>query len=422
MKSNKIFSNVFTAIDIGTTKICVLIGTNSPDGNLELLGIGQYPSYGLKKGVVVNIAKTVESISKALAQAEQMAGCKVEYATVGISGGHIKSFNSTGVVAIKNSDVKQEDIDRVIEAAKAVPIPKDQEILHVLTQYFKVDGQDRILDSIGMNGVRLEAQVHIITGAISSAQNIIKSCEMAGIKVSDIVLEQIASADAVLSKSEKELGVGILDIGGGTSDFAIYKDGRIIHSKVVPIAGNHFTNDLAVGLGIPIGEAEELKKKYGFVWEEKYLELDKDKIEIRLGYQNKTKKIETFSTFEILQPRAEEIFDFICDELVKFNLKAFMPSGLVLTGGGSMLLGMADLAEKRFGLPVRIGYPDKIQDDLGLIQNSVPEELKNPIYSTGYGLLVYAGGHNDLDFSASQNEPAFKKVFKKMKSWIYDFI
>ena len=422
MKANKIFSNVFTAIDIGTTKICVLIGTNSPEGNLELLGLGQHPSFGLKKGVVVNIAKTVDSISKAVAQAEQMSGCKVEYATVGISGGHIKSFNSIGIVAIKNSDVNQEDIDRVIEAAKAVAIPKDQEILHVLPQYFKVDGQDHILDSIGMSGVRLEAQVHIITGAISSAQNIIKSCELAGIKVSDIVLEQIASADAVLTASEKELGVGILDIGGGTSDFAIYKDGRIIHSKVVPIAGNHFTNDLAVGLGIPVAQAEELKKKYGFVWEEKYLEFDKDKVSVNLGYQNKTKNIETFSTFEILQPRADEIFDFLCDELVKFNLKAFMPSGLVITGGGSMLLGMSNLAEKRFGLPVRIGYPDKNQNDFGMMENSVPEQLKNPIYSTGYGLLVYAGGHNDLDFNASQDDTAFKKVFKKMKSWIYDFI
>ncbi|KKP24196.1 MAG: Cell division protein ftsA [candidate division TM6 bacterium GW2011_GWF2_28_16] len=412
----KTYSNVFTAIDIGTTKICVLVGTNSPEGNLELIGVGQSPSFGLKKGVVVNIAKTVDSISRALQDAENKTGIKIEYATVGISGGHIKSLNSTGVVAIKNRDVSQEDINKVIEAAKAVPIPKDQEVLHVLPQYFKVDGQEQIVDSLGMSGVRLEAQVHIITGAISSAQNIIKSCELAGVKVCDIVLEQIASADAVLTDSEKELGVGILDIGGGTSDFAIYKDGRIIHSKVIPIAGNHFTNDLAIGLGLPIAQAEKIKKEYGFVWEDKYLELDKDKVQIDLGYQGKFKNIETFSTLEILQPRAEEIFDFLCDELVKFNLKAFMGSGLVITGGGAMLAGMKELAEKRFGLPVRVGYPEKSTKYV------IPENLKNPIYSTGYGLLVYASGNSNMDSNLGHDDSNFKKVFKRMKSWIYDFI
>ncbi len=418
----KVFGSVFTAIDIGTTKICVLIAANTVQGDIELIGIGQHPSYGLKKGVVVNIAKTVDSISKALKIAEDMAGCKVEYATVGISGGHIQSLNSTGVVAVKNRDISQEDVDRVIEAAKAVPIPKDYEVLHVLPQYFKVDGQDLILDSVGMSGIRLEAQVHIITGAISSAQNIIKSCEMAGVKVSDIVLEQLASAGSVLTDSEKELGVGILDIGGGTSDFAIYKDGRIMHSKVIPIAGNHFTNDLAIGLGVPIGQAEELKKKYGFVWEDKYLDLDKDKLVVDLGYQGKTKKIETYSLYDILQPRADEVFDFLCEEMVKFRLKGFMPSGLVLTGGGSMLAGVRDLAEKRFNLPVRIGIPTrykKVDEESVCI---VPDLLKNPIYATGYGLLIYAGGHNNSEFNLSEDGSAFKKIFGRMKSWIYDFI
>ncbi|MBD3272757.1 cell division protein FtsA [Candidatus Dependentiae bacterium] len=418
----KILNNVFTAIDIGTTKICVLIATNTPNGDIELIGIGQHPSYGLKKGVVVNIAKTVDSISQALKKAEDMAGCKVEYATVGISGGHIQSLNSTGIVAIKNKDISQEDVDRVIEAAKAVPISKDQEILHVLPQYFKVDDQELILDSIGMSGVRLEAQVHIITGAISSAQNIIKSCEMAGIKVSDIVLEQLASADAVLTESEKELGVGILDIGGGTSDFAIYKDGRIMHSKVIPVAGNHFTNDLAIGLGVPIEKAEELKKKYGFVWEDNYLDLDKDSVEVDLGYQGKKKKVETYSLYDILQPRAEEVLDFLCEEMVNFKLKSFMPSGLVLTGGGSILTGMKELAEKRFNLPVRIGIPTRYKSIDNKNICTVPDLLKNPIYATGYGLLIYAGGHNNSEFSFSQEGSVFKKVFSRMKSWIYDFI
>lgn len=417
-----IFNNVFAAIDIGTTKICVLIAINTSQGDIEVIGLGQHPSYGLKKGVVVNIAKTVDSISKALKQAEEMSGCKVEYATVGISGGHIQSLNSTGVVAVKNEEISQEDIDRVIEAAKAVAIPQDQEILHVLPQYFKVDGQDLILDSLGMSGVRLEAQIHIITGAIASAQNIIKSCELAGVKVADIVLEQLASSDAVLTESERELGVGILDIGGGTSDFAIYKDARIMHSKVIPIAGNHFTNDLAIGLGIPISQAEELKKKYGFVWEDRYLDLEKDKLDIDLGYQGKTKTVDTYSLYEVLQPRAEEVFDFLVDEVVKFRLKSFMPSGLVLTGGGSMLAGMKELAQNRFNLPVRIGVPVRYSKINSGNISVVPDLLKNPIYATSYGLLIYAGGHNNSEFNFTQDGSAFKKVFKRMKSWIYDFI
>lgn len=412
--------NVFTAIDIGTTKICVLIGTNSPTGSIELLGIGQAPSYGLKKGVVVNILKTVDSISKALHEAENMAGCKVEYATVGISGGHIKSFNSTGVVAIRNSNVTQDDINRVIDAAKAVPIPNDQEILHVLPQYFKVDGQDYILDSIGMNGVRLEAQVYIITGAISSAQNIIKSCEMAGIKVSDIVLEQLASADAVLTASEKKLGIGILDIGGGTSDFAIYRDSRIVHSKVIPVAGNHFTNDLAIGLGVPLDEAEIFKKKYGFVSQGRLKNLLNNYVNVNLGYQKKTKKIDLYSTIDILRPRADELFDFLLDEIVQFRLKSSMFSGLVLTGGGSMLSGMKELAVKRFGLPVRLGIPESPNNAVTYI----PKQLKNPIYATAYGLLVYAEGHNSSKpyFDVMQPNLTFKKVFLRMKDWLYDFV
>ena len=418
----KILDNVIAAIDIGTTKICVLIATQNSSGKIDLIGIGQHPSFGLKKGVIVNISKTVDSIKIAIEKAESMAGVKIDTVTVGISGGHIRSLNSRGVVAIKNNDVSQYDVDRVIEAAKAVAIPKDQEILHVLPQYFKVDNQDYILDSIGMRGIRLEAQVHIITGAVSSAQNIIKSCEMAGVRVSDIILEQLASADAVLTTSERELGAGILDIGGGTADFAIYKDGRIMHSKVLPIAGNHFTNDLAIGLGIPIGKAEELKKLYGFVWEDKYLELDKDKVETDLDYQGGNKTIDTYALFEILNPRAEEVFDLLCEELVKYHLRHFMPSGFVLTGGGSLLSGMQDLASKKFEMPVRIGCPNCYQREKDTSINTIPDLLKSPIYSTGYGLLLYASGHNSLKFTENENDQIFMRVFKRMQSWIYDFI
>ncbi len=255
---NLLLNKTWAALDIGTTKICVLVACFDKKGAVEILGFGQHPSYGLKKGVVVDINSTVDSIKKAVKKAEHMAGVTIDSATVGISGGHIQSFNSQGVVAVKKRDISQEDIDRVIEAAKAIPIPEDREILHVLPQYFRVDGQELVRDSLGMYGVRLEAQVHIITGAISSANNIIKCCEMSGIKVDDIVLEQLASAEAVLTQSERDLGVGILDIGGGTSDFAIYKDGRIRHSKVIPMGGNHFTNDLSIGMKVPANVAERL--------------------------------------------------------------------------------------------------------------------------------------------------------------------
>lgn len=407
-----------TAIDIGTTKICVLVASKNDSGSLEIQGFGQHPSYGLKKGVVVNINATVESIKAAVKEAEAMAGYRIESACVGISGGHIKSFNSTGVVAIKNRDIRQDDIDRVIEAAKAIPLPKDQHILHVLPQYFRVDGQEYVFDSLGMYGVRLESQVHIVTGAVASAQNIIKSCELAGIKVSDFVLEQLASADAVLTPSERELGVGIIDIGGGTSDFAVYKDGRIRHSKVLPIAGNHFTNDLAVGLGIPLEKAEDFKRRYGNIFAHKHA--SNSYIDVNLGYKNGIKSINVDTISEILRFRAEEIFDLFLDEINQFRLKAFMPTGLVLTGGGSLLSGIKDLAEQKLGLPVRVGVPESFGH--AEIDHTLPDLLRSPMYSTGYGLLVYGTGQRgSKEIYSSQENSSFGKIFKCMKSWIYDF-
>ena len=256
---------IVTAIDIGTTKICVLVAHIDAKGKIDILGIGQSSSQGMKKGVVINVTQMVDSIKKAIHEAETMSGLSIELATVGIAGGHIQSFNSKGVVAISKNDVTQYDVDRVVEAAKAVAIPQDREILHVVPQFFRVDNQEYVQDSVGMYGVRLEAQVHIITGGIAAAQNIIKTCEQTGIHVKDIVLEQIASANAVLTKSERDQGIGIFDIGGGTSDFAIYKNNAIRHSKVFPIAGNHFTNDVAIGCGISAEQAEQIKKAHGFV-------------------------------------------------------------------------------------------------------------------------------------------------------------
>ena len=410
-----LLGNYLTAIDIGTTKICVLIAKVDPKNGVEVVGIGQTPSYGLKKGVVVNISKTVDSIKIATQEASRMAGVPVESAVVGISGGHIKSYNSTGVVAIKRRDVSQEDINRVIDAAKAIPIPQDQDILHVLPQYFRVDGQEYVLDSLGMYGVRLEAQVHIITGAVASAQNIVKSCELAGIRVLDIVLEQIASADAVLTPAEREMGVGIIDIGGGTSDFAIYKDGRIHYSKVLPIAGNHFTQDLAFACTISKENAELLKKQHGIAY-------DYDphaSVTVDLDYDLGSKQIPVSFVTNVLRSRAEEIFELFSEEIKEYRLKSFMPSGLVLTGGGSLLAGIREVAQSKLDMAVRIGCPLIQKTPAAALSTDL---LKSPIYATAYGLLLHATGQATTNEMTNTQEAPFVRIFKRMKSWIYDFL
>ncbi len=408
-----------SAIDIGTTKICVLIAVIDENGMPDIIGVGKHPSYGLKKGVVVDIKKTVESMKEAVKAAQDMAGVTIENATVGIAGSHIKSYNSTGVVAIRGKDVSQYDIDRVIDSAKAIPMAPEQDILHVLPQFFRIDGQEYVLDSLGMYGVRLEAQVHIITGAIASAQNIIKSCELAGVGVSDIVLEQIASADAVLTESERELGVGIIDIGGGTSDFAAYKDGRIRHTKVLPIAGNHFTSDLAIGLGIPLTKAEELKKLYGSTIKRQYSSFEESVVNVDLGYQDGVKPVELDSFSEILKFRAEEIFELFADEINEYRLRTFMPGGIVLTGGGSLLPGIKNIAEEKLGMPVRQGLPIPQFAGQGY---AIPDALKSPIYSTAYGLLLYQANEHESRIMGNPQDSGVKRIFKRMKSWIYDFL
>lgn len=415
--SQNLGSNTIAAIDIGTTKIVVIIAQKTNKNELEIIGVGQHPSNGLKKGVIINIGLTVESIKAALKQAEEMAGVAVETACVGISGGHIQSINSTGVVAIKSREVSQYDIDRVVEAAKAIPLQNDHYILHVLPQYFRVDGQEYLFDSLGMYGVRLEAQVHIITGAVASAQNIIKSCELSGVRVSDIVLEQLASASAVLTPAEQEMGIGILDIGGGTSDFAIYKDGRIRHSKVIPIAGNHFTNDISIGLKIPFQKAEELKKMYGSVTKRSIAQLSKNYIDVNLGYEGGVKTIELCDMAEIINFRAEEIFEMFLDEISQYRLRALMPCGLVLTGGGSLLSGIKELAQEKLGMPVRIGQPEATQQQSA---PQLPDCLKNPMYATVYGLLLHGSGVSDFGEISSAQDAIFSRVLKRMKSWIYD--
>lgn len=414
----KALQTIVSSIDIGTTKICVIVAALDRSGSVEIIGFGQSPSLGLHKGIVTDIAATVESIKKAVSEAEAMTGLQLESACVGISGGHIQSYNSQGVVAIKGKEVCQSDIDRVIDAARAIPIPDDQDILHIIPQYFKVDGQEAVANSLGMYGMRLEVQVHIVTGAIASAKNIIKSCELAGIKVCDIVLEQLASADAVLTSAEKELGVGILDIGGGTADFAVYKNGCIKHSKVIPVAGNHFTRDIALCCGIPFDQAERIKCLHGTIKKEQYMLTKRESIDVPLGYEGGVKSLDLAIVGNILHCRAEELADLLVDELLAFKLQHVMPTGLVVTGGGALLDGLPELFSQKLGCAVRIGSPEAVSFGQ---EFTLPDMLRSPVYATVYGLLYYVIHHRyRLSAGASQGV-LVTRLFKKMQSWIYNF-
>jgi len=405
----KVFlDNIVVSIDIGTTKICTLIANKKPDGTIEILGVGNAPSHGLKKGVVVDINQTVESLKTSIKEAELVSDQTIESATIGVAGSHIKSFNSYGAVPIKKNEVRECDIAHVLEAAKAIAIPEGQQILHVLPQYFTIDGQEHILHPLGMFGIRLEAQVHIITGSITSVQNIISCCQMAAIKVNDIVLEQLASAQAVLSSDERELGVGLLDIGGGTSDFAIYQQGSIRHTMVLPVAGNHFTNNLAIGLQTTLAEAERIKKSYGMI-----LNGQDEIITIQKIHGSDTKMAQQTHLIHILEPRAEELLTIIKNEIDHYKLHKLMTTGFVLTGGGSLLTGMIGTAQKVLNMPIRLGAPKT--------GHILPESLDNPVYATGYGLILHAfnnKGDRSFDFSKG---PAVGRLFFRMKSWISDF-
>ena len=409
--ANVRYDRIEVSIDVGTTKICVVIAQQLEGERVELLGIGKAPSDGLKKGVVVDVAKTIHSIKTAIKEAELMAGIVVSTVSVGISGGHIQSLNSSGMVTIKKGYVRVVDVENLLASAKAVPIPEGMQILHMLPQYFVIDGQDKLQDPLGMHGIRLEVEVHIILGAIASVQNLVNCCEMAGVKVHDIILEQLASADAVLSDDERELGVAVLDIGGGTSDLALYQHGSIRHTMVLPVAGNHFTNDVAIGLRTTINDAERIKREYGLACIDL---LEKDKlIEVEMVQGNRKNLVRIGELVSILQPRAQEILLLVRDEIITRNLQSFVTSGLVITGGGSLLRGMKKLAEQTFSMPVRIGYP-RLEYDL-------PESLDSPIYATGYGLIIHSlKKQNKLSMDSEQGLLS-QRIFARMKSWVSDF-
>ncbi len=408
----KVFTDkLIAAIDIGTTKICVLIGHKLAEGQVEILGVGKVPSEGLRKGVVVDIAKAARSIKKAVKEAELMADTVIESAIIGISGAHINSRNAYGAVPLEKGEVRQEDIAAVVAAAKAVPLAEGQQVLHVLPQYFSLDGQDRIVDPLGMHGIRLEAQVHIITGALTSVQNLVKCCQMAGVKVSDVVLEQLASAQAVLNEDERELGVGVLDIGGGTADLALYQRGSIRHTMVVPIAGNHFTNDLAIGLRTTVRDAERIKREYGLA---SYDLLREDKeIEVEMVQGGKTRMVNQSELISILEPRAQELLSIVHEEIVGRNLEHLLVSGMVITGGGSLLEGIQEVGNEIFEVPTRIGRPN--------IMHEEPTILDNPMYATGYGLLLYGTKKQHSFNFEEQEKQGVSRLLMRMKSWVSDF-
>jgi cell division protein FtsA len=404
--------NLIVGLDIGTTKICAIVGNLTEEG-IDIVGIGTSPSRGLRKGVVINIESTVASIRKAVEEAELMAGCEIKSVYAGIAGGHIKGFNSQGVIAIKNREVGSDDVKRVIDAAKAIAIPMDREVIHILPQEFIIDDQDGIREPLGMSGVRLEAKVHIVTGAVASAQNIIKSCNRAGLDVADIVLEQLASSEAVLSADEKELGVALVDVGGGTTDIAIFVDGAIKHTSVLALGGNHLTNDIAVGLRTPMAEAEKIKQKYGCCMAS--LVGKEETIEVPSVGGRKPRVLSRQLLSEILEPRVEEIFTLVNREIVKSGFEDLIASGVVITGGSTILEGMPELAEQVFNLPVRRGLPQRIG---GLV-----DVVNSPAFATGVGLVVYgsknAGAH---EFPSAQSEDnIFRKVSRRMKEWFGEF-
>jgi len=402
---------LIVGLDIGTTKICAVVGEVRTD-RVDIIGIGRHPSVGLRRGVVVNIESTVESIRQAVDEAEKMAGCEIGSVYVGIAGSHIKGFNSHGLIAIKHNEIRQDDINRVVDAARAVPIPPDQEIIHVLPQEFMVDGQPDIQDPIGMTGVRLEADVHIVTGSVTAVHNIVKCCNRAGLEVVDVVLEPLASAEAVLTREEMELGVGLLDIGGGTSDLAVFADGTIKHTFVLGLGGHNLTSDLSIGLRTPLKEAERLKEEYGCALASM---IEKDQIvEVPSVGGRKTRKMSRRLMGDILEPRVEEILNLINQELTQTNYRDAVNAGIVLTGGTALLSYMEELAEQIFDLPVRVGYPAGV--------GGLADAVDSPQWATAVGLVLYGVRHEPGGGFKLGGGGVLSRVAGRMREWFRSII
>ncbi len=411
MAKGKDQKNLIVGLDIGTSKVVALVAEVLPTGRLEVVGLGEAPSRGLKKGVVVNIDSTVNSIQRALQDAELMADCKIREVYTGIAGSHIKSLNSHGMVAIKDKEVTQADVDRVIETARAVNIPMDQQILHILTQEFIIDGQEGVREPLGMSGVRLEAKVHIVTGAVSAAQNIIKCVKRTGLEVRDLILQPLASSMAVLSDDEKELGVCLLDIGGGTSDIAVFTNGAIQHTAVIPIAGDQITNDIAMALRTPTKEAEDLKRAHGCALRQ--LASPSDMVEVPSVGDRGPRQLSRQTLAEVIEPRVEELYSLVQAELRRSGFEDLISSGIVLTGGSSLMQGMVELGEEVFHMPVRLGLPQGV--------DGLREVIQNPRYATGVGLLLAGLEQYQRHQLARLQSSSLQQIFERMKAWFQGF-
>ena len=400
--------NLIVGLDVGTSKVVAIVGEVTEDGNIEVVGIGSHPSRGLKKGVVVNIESTVHSIQRAVEEAEQIAGCDIHSVYTGIAGSHERSLNSHGIVAFRDKEVSAADVDRVIDAARAVAIPADQKILHILPQEFVIDNQEGIREPIGMSGVRLEAKVHMVTGAESAAQNIVKCVQRCGLEVDDIVLEQLASSYAVLTDDEKELGSCIVDIGGGTTDIAVFLGGALRHTAVIPFAGDLVTNDIAVSMRTPTQYAEEIKIKYACALSQ--LANPDETIEVPSVGDRPPRRLARQTLAEIVEPRYEELFGLVRDELRRSGFEELIAAGVVITGGSAKMEGAVELAEEVFHMPVRLGAPQYVD---GLM-----DVIRNPIHATGVGLLLY--GYEDLTRRDRRSTPiggSMGAVWDRMKAW-----
>jgi cell division protein FtsA len=407
MSKMKEMKNLIVGLDIGTSKIVAIVAELQPEGGVKVIGLGQHASKGLRKGVVVNIDSTVQAIQRALEEAELMADCKITSVFTGIAGSHIKSLNSHGMVKIKDAEVMQADVDRVVETARAIALPTDQQILHILTQEFIIDGQEDVREPIGMSGMKLEVKVHIVTGAVSAAQNIVKCVKRCGLEVSDLVLQPLASSVATLTEDEKELGVCLVDIGGGTTDIAVFKQGSIRHTAVVPIAGDQVTNDIAVAFRTPTQSAEDIKIKYGCALRQ--LADPKEIVEVPGVDGRDPRQLSLQTLAEVIEPRVVELYEFVLNELRRSGMEEMIASGIVITGGSSLMKGMVELGEEIFHMPVRLGMPRYV--------GGLSEVVSNPRYATGVGLVLMGKQQVERHIQGRLETSSFERVWDKMRSW-----
>ena len=399
--------NLIVGLDIGTSKIVTIVAELLPEGTLKVIGLGQHVSRGLKKGVVINIDSTMQAIQRSIEEAELMADCKINTVFTGIAGSHIKSLNSHGMVKIKDAEVSQMDVDRVVETARAVALPADQQILHILTQEFIIDGQDDVREPLGMSGMKLEVKVHIVTGAVAAAQNIVKCIKRCGLEVSDLILQPLASSIAVLTEDEKELGVCLVDIGGGTTDIAVFKNGSIRHTAVIAVAGDQITNDIAVAFRTPTQSAEDIKIKHGCALRQ--LADAREVVEVPGVDGREARQLSIQTLAEVIEPRVVELYELVLQELRRSGMEEMIASGIVITGGSAMMRGMIELGEEIFHMPVRMGMPRYV--------GGLSEVVSNPRYATGVGLILMGKQQLERHLTGQMESSSVGRIFDKMKSW-----